>query len=413
MHRLLHHAQTDIGKQRTNNEDTYVHIASPDNRHVLIGAIDGMGGYEGGEVAAALYRQSLERSFNDTLLQGFSPTTAANLEDLRQWAIAGNNSIVDEAAAQPERPQMACVATIALIDVAAEQLYYAHVGDSRAYLFRRGELIKLTHDHSPVGRLEDSGAILEPEAMRHPRRNVVDRSLGQVRLSSADMEHVEVGSHSFYAGDTVLLCSDGLTDLVDRATLAAILSQEQPLEVLTQQLIDQANALGGKDNITVALAKFLPEAPVTPAAGEASLLVEEVIIATSANKKRAAKRTQGRTKTTPPQASVEALPPQEEEGAVSERRSVLYVVLMAVCLLLGLALGTLYGQQVLAWIAPTTPAEQMVMTGKPAEGQPLPADSVEADSLYADSVLIAVHEKAEYDSLKRAARTATPPAPQR
>lgn len=406
---LLHHAQTDIGRQRTNNEDTFVNLASADQRHLLLGAIDGMGGYEGGEVAASIYRQSLETSFRLTEAQGFSPATADNLEDLRQWAITGNNSIVQAAQTQSERPHMGCVATIALIDVQAERLYYAHVGDSRGYIFRRGELIKFTHDHSPVGRLEDSGALLEPEAMRHPRRHQIDRHLGQTLLSATDTTHVEVGSHSFYAGDIVLLCSDGLTDLVDRATLTALLSQDIALPTLAQQLIDHANALGGKDNITVALASLPAQHSTSIRPEDKSLIVEEVVVATSANdkpKRRAKSQAQPSAKLAKAGAGTPHSPTAEAPESVSEHSRFYSGLLMLACLGIGLALGTLYGQNVLAWLTPSTATEPIVSATAPA----LPADSLANDSiandsiLNADSVLISAQEKAEYDNLKRTQR---------
>lgn len=390
MNTLQHYAQSDIGKQRAHNEDTFIDIATPDGKHALIGAIDGMGGYAGGEIAAKLYRDSLAKSF--TLCaegQGFSPTTADNIEDLRQWVIAGNNHIVTESTAQPKYNMMACVATIALIDVQAEQIYYAHVGDTRGYIFRRGELIKLTHDHSPVGRLEDEGALLETDAMRHPRRNEVERNLGQKPLSPSDTHYVEVGSHSFYAGDLVLLCSDGLTDLVDRATLISILAQQLPLRTLAQQLIDRANALGGKDNITIALATLETDVQVLP---ESSLVIEEVAMTGAPAHPSKGKQTK---------------PLRKKNSKTNEKLTdfygVLPFVLMAACLVAGLLLGTLYGHRLLDWLSPTPPTiqQETMVPDNPL----LTDDTIQLatdDLAVSDSVLISTTEKAEYDSLKDA-----------
>ena len=244
--------RTDLGRIRKNNEDNYIEFASPERRWMALGAIDGVGGYEGGEIAAQICKDNVELK----LAQAGNNALSNPLQFVRELLIDANNTIWEQARAKPELSRMSCVATFAILDTRSQLLYFAHVGDSRAYIFRNNELIKFTHDHSVVGYLEDSGAILEQDALNHPRRNEILKSLGEKHIDSNDNEFVEVGTHSFYANDIVLFCSDGLTDLLLKNAIAHILSTSTSLSEKVNLLIDKANALGGKDNITVALASY-------------------------------------------------------------------------------------------------------------------------------------------------------------
>src|SRR5690606_13459922 len=124
-----------------------------------------------------------------------------------------------------ELPRMSCVLTVAILDAEKEMMYVAHVGDTRGYIFRKGELIKFTKDHSIVGFKEDNGYITEEEAMQHPQRNEISKMLGEQLLDANDSEgYLDVFEHSFFPNDIVLLCSDGLTDLVTRKGISDILS---------------------------------------------------------------------------------------------------------------------------------------------------------------------------------------------
>lgn len=241
---------TDLGKMRTNNEDNYIYAFS--NNIMLIGVIDGVGGYEGGEIAAEICKKSVE--------QDFTKTTDIHLKDtlqkLNKMAVKANNLIFSERNINEKLNRMSCVASFAILDQEKEMLHFAHVGDTRGYVFRNGDLIKFTHDHSFVGYLEESGTILEEDALSHPRRNEISKMLGEKELSETDTSYIETGSHSFYSQDIVLFCSDGLTDLVVKAEIEQILSKNVSLEEKAELLVNRANELGGKDNITVALASY-------------------------------------------------------------------------------------------------------------------------------------------------------------
>jgi len=168
-------------------------------------------------------------------------------------AFATANKIIQEEKQQTkENEDMACVLTMAIADIAGNKFYYAHIGDTRLYLFRDDTLVKVTHDHSFVGLLEDSGRITEEAAMNHPKRNEINRALG----FSADLNsqgYIETGESPFLPGDTILLCSDGLSDMIDNSTITSLLITNESISAKAKELIAAANDAGGKDNITVVL----------------------------------------------------------------------------------------------------------------------------------------------------------------
>lgn len=147
---------------------------------------------------------------------------------------------------------MACVLTVALADISNNKFYYCHVGDTRLYLFRDNSLVKITRDHSFVGFLEDSGRLSEEAAMRHPKRNEINKALGFDASIRAE-DYIETGESPFLPGDTILLCSDGLSDMVGNSAMTAVLNTGKSLSVKAKALVDAANEAGGKDNITVVL----------------------------------------------------------------------------------------------------------------------------------------------------------------
>src|SRR5581483_5053403 len=138
--------------------------------------------------------------------------------------------------------------TITAAYVDSEDLAIAHVGDSRAYLFRDGALKRLTRDHTLVGALVEQGKLTEEEAAEHPQRSIITRALGP----EADVE-VDTWSYPLRAGDVVLLCSDGLTSMISEERVAEIVGADAALQSAARALIDEANAAGGRDNITVVL----------------------------------------------------------------------------------------------------------------------------------------------------------------
>jgi serine/threonine protein phosphatase PrpC len=235
---------TDTGKVRDNNEDTFI-AEAVSNSLVLVAVIDGVGGYNGGEVAAAIAKDVITQQLNN--LEGeYIP---AMIEALK---LASRN-IFDKKQLDKDLEGMACVVTTALVDVENNMFYYAHVGDTRLYLLRDESLVKITKDHSFVGFLEDSGRLTETAAMNHPKRNEINKALGFTTLIDTDESFIETGQSPFLPGDMLLLCSDGLTDMVDKNGIAAIITQNISLQEKATQLIATANDNGGKDNVTVAL----------------------------------------------------------------------------------------------------------------------------------------------------------------
>jgi serine/threonine protein phosphatase PrpC len=229
---------TDAGKKRENNEDRF--HADPDRGIFFV--IDGVGGQAAGEKAADtaynLLRARLERP------------TGEPADRVREAITIANNEIFRLSQTHEAWRGMACVLTVAVLENG--QLTIGQVGDSRLYIIEPGEIRKVTHDHSPVGEREDRGEIDELSAMRHPRRNEVYRDVGSEEHAPDDPDFIEVTTVEFPAVAAMLICSDGLSDLISSAQMLAIIEQTAgDPQITTQALIDAANDAGGKDNITV------------------------------------------------------------------------------------------------------------------------------------------------------------------
>lgn len=253
--------ETNQGMERVNNEDTFICQHIWDDKHILCAAIDGLGGYEGGEIAAELARTTIIKHLEDFA----SPKTG---ELLKAALIDANNVIISQHQARPEVSRMGCVASVGIIDLSQGIVSIAHVGDSRIYQFANGKLKKLTHDHSLVGYREETGELSEEDAMNHPKRNVIDKFLGEQHLNFDSEGYVEISIWPVTEDSQYLFCSDGLTDLVTGDWISRILSCEQPVKDKVKRLISSANDAGGKDNITVVLtdirANVCSKAAVSP-----------------------------------------------------------------------------------------------------------------------------------------------------
>ena len=238
-----------MGKIRTNNEDAYIVQHIWDDDHILAVAIDGVGGYEGGEVAAALARKSIIEYLE-------SYPNGERLELLKQAVVSANNTIFSERKNMQQYANMSCVLTAALIELKDRRINMAHVGDTRLYQFANGVLTKLSHDHSLVGYREEIGELTEEEAMKHPQRNIIGRDVGSRRLENGDNDYVEVSTFPLLSQSMLLLCSDGLCDMLTSAQMSSILQTDRRVEDKAAALIDAANAAGGKDNVTIVLIDF-------------------------------------------------------------------------------------------------------------------------------------------------------------
>lgn len=265
--KLMYCGLSDMGRQRTNNEDAYV-AEQLDENTILAVAIDGVGGYEGGEVAAEIAKTEIPKYLHEF-------QNGERIELLKQAVISANNAIFDQRQIDAARPNMSCVLTSALIDKGRKVVDMVHVGDTRMYQFRHGEIRKLSHDHSLIGYREEIGDLTEEQAMHHPQRNVISRVVGSDRHEVGDSDFLEAAEFPLLPNSTFLLCSDGLTDLIASKQIVAILERSISLEEKTQALIDAANNAGGKDNITVVLVEYQAEEVVSPIIENDDLQIEE------------------------------------------------------------------------------------------------------------------------------------------
>jgi serine/threonine protein phosphatase PrpC len=247
MKTILLSGNTHPGMRRTENEDTYTcrQLWSPDK--ALLVVVDGVGGYAGGKRAAAIARDSID--------QYMQTPKGDTLTMLREAVIFANNRIAEERLLDVKYSEMCCVLTAAVADAAAGVVYFVHVGDTRLYRYRKGELQKLTRDHSFVGLREDAGEITEREAMDHPQRNQILREVGSAIHRIDDEDFMQYGKEELLPGDGLLLCSDGLTDMVTAKQIAEILATSAALNAKVNNIIALANEMGGHDNITVVLLK--------------------------------------------------------------------------------------------------------------------------------------------------------------
>ncbi|MEO6633812.1 MAG: protein phosphatase 2C domain-containing protein, partial [Mucilaginibacter sp.] len=236
---------TDTGKTRQNNEDAFIARQDAGNRFIIACVIDGVGGYAGGEIAAGIAR--------DAILKRLEKPSGEIISMIIDCFDIANERIIEEKQRNKDYDMMSCVSTLAIADITNNQFYYAHVGDTRLYLLRDNSLVKISHDQSFVGFLEESGRLSEAEAMSHPKRNEINKALGFEANLGKNTDYIETGQSPFLSGDMLLLCSDGLTDMVGTAEITKILTSEAPLKTKGKQLIEAANHHGGKDNVTVVL----------------------------------------------------------------------------------------------------------------------------------------------------------------
>jgi serine/threonine protein phosphatase PrpC len=220
------------------NEDRF-HV---DESRGLLMVIDGLGGQAAGgkaaDTALAMLRTSIDRH----------PGPAA--ARIREAITVANNEILRQAATRPEWHGMACVLTVAVVEHGRAVI--GHVGDTRLYKLRPDGIVKITRDHSPVGEREDALEITEADAMRHPRRNEVYRDVGSERHDRDDPDFIDIYEIPFEPDAALLLCSDGLTDLVSSETIGQIVARfAGDADEVVNALVEAANDAGGKDNVTV------------------------------------------------------------------------------------------------------------------------------------------------------------------
>ena len=248
---IIYAGLTDVGKQRSNNEDTWVCRHIWDENTIIAAVIDGVGGYEGGEVAAQIAAKELV-----AYLEKYPNGERAQL--LKEAIVYANNRIFEERSKNQRMSDMGCVITSVLIEQDKSLVHMAHVGDTRLYEYQAGCLIKRSHDQSPIGRYEEMGLLNEKEAMEHPMRNIIERDLGRKLLDNATEDYIETATFSLNENSSWLLCSDGLTDMLIASQIMQILADNERPDEQARSLIDAANDAGGKDNITVVIL-YVPE----------------------------------------------------------------------------------------------------------------------------------------------------------
>ena len=231
---------SDIGQKRKRNEDYFASFKK--DGWLLLLLCDGMGGMNGGREASRKTVDVISRLFNNTTIEPKAFFTQAVSE--------ANKAVLESARLDESLKGMGSTLVMTLYD--GNSLHYAHVGDSRLYLLRQGKLQQLTRDHSYVNEMIDRGIIETNESRGHKFKNRITRCIGQIN-SRPSICNTPV---SVEEGDQFLICSDGLTDMVDDHKIETILNTSENIELATKNLIDTANKNGGVDNITVQLLRI-------------------------------------------------------------------------------------------------------------------------------------------------------------
>jgi len=238
MTNVIFSGKSDVGLKRSNNEDAF--LVKPEI--MLCAVADGMGGAASGEVAS--------RMFCDTALELFPQANPQSEEDTVKTMQAvfqlANVRILSKANQEPEHNGMGCTAE--LLKFVDQRFVIGHVGDSRVYLFRQGQIKQITKDHSLVQEQLEQGIISTIEAKKHSLRNIILRAVGIDESLAVDFIKGKT-----LPGDIFLLCSDGLSDMIDDSAIQEVLSLPADLQQKTDALIQSAKSAGGLDNVTVVL----------------------------------------------------------------------------------------------------------------------------------------------------------------
>ena len=232
-------AKSDVGKLRDTNEDSY-YISNVDDEIKIFILADGMGGYNGGEIASKL-AVSTALSYIQTNFENI-PKEKEDILNLVKSAMEYANMVVYEKS-NNEKELTGMGTTLEVCLIYNNKVYIGHVGDSRIYRIRKEFIRKLTHDHSYVQKLVKDGTITEEEARNHPKKNMLMKALGCTAFLEPD-----VTVKGFIKDDIILMCSDGLSNMLDDEEIYEIIRQEGTLAA--EKLVEKANENGGYDNIT-------------------------------------------------------------------------------------------------------------------------------------------------------------------
>jgi PPM family protein phosphatase len=348
-------ARTDAGRQRRANEDSFY------ARAPAFAVADGMGGAQAGEVASQIAAETFEQRTDDG-----NPE-----QQLARVAHAANRRIFDLGEGDSSLRGMGTTLTGAL--VAGDEVTIVHVGDSRAYLMRDGEMRQLTRDHSLVEELRRQGRLTSEEAEEHPQRSVVTRALGV----ESDVQ-LDVHTHQARSGDLFLLCSDGLTSMVRQDRMQEIVASSPSLQKAADRLVAEANEMGGRDNITVVLFRLggeqdagpdVEETVVGAPAVEADTDTHEVAVAVPAPAPESELRSYGVTEAPP------------KRRRVTFKRFVAALLVLGV--LAGLTIGAIVGLRQVYFVGQDDRGLVTLYRGVPYD---LPLGIDLYDSVYVSSV---------------------------
>jgi PPM family protein phosphatase len=252
MTRIIAAGVTDTGQVRPANEDAYLVGES------VFAVADGMGGHLAGEVASATALEPIEELDGKVF-----PDASKAVSALRDAVVAANDRVSRMAADEPSYRGMGTTLTATMIE--GRRVHIAHVGDSRAYLLRGGHFSQLTDDHTLVQHLVDEGQITREEAATHPQRSIITRAIGVSREVDVDSMSIDLEP-----GDQLLLCSDGLTGVVEDEVIEAELTPDVEPQEAIDRLVERANAAGGPDNITIVVLRVTADEADGAQAGTAA-----------------------------------------------------------------------------------------------------------------------------------------------
>ena len=236
--------KSDVGQRRKVNEDAAGYFESKNNIPLMM-VCDGIGGHNAGEIASAMALMSIG--------QAWEKTEFNDIEEVYQWLIQKipevNEAIFTRSAQYEDLYGMGT--TVVVASIIGNQLMIANVGDSRAYVLRNFQLKQLTEDQSLVNALLKSGEITPEEAENHPNKNIVTQSLGVTSSVEIDFVRMTIKNE-----DTLILCSDGLSDMLSLEEIRNVMNHYSDVEQQVEKAVQEANEAGGRDNITVAIAKI-------------------------------------------------------------------------------------------------------------------------------------------------------------
>lgn len=233
-------AISHTGLIRDINQDSY--FVSEDKMNLFVVA-DGMGGHKAGEVASSIAIDSVKKYIEKHISQEYGEYDEAVSRIIEEAIVDANTKIFNKSMEEEKYQGMGTTLTMAFIQ---SKLFIGHIGDSRAYLIRNNEIRQITQDHSLVAELLRNGTITEKEAKTHPQKNIITRALGTEENIQIDIYTIEL-----LAEDIIVLCSDGLSNLVEQMEIKECLANSKSMQFGCEHLVDLANERGGYDNITI------------------------------------------------------------------------------------------------------------------------------------------------------------------